>query len=283
MTLAGYKGNIIIKKNFKYRHFYYYGSKRNGAFTMRKNYIFGLFLCFILISFSFTACIKKKTDENSDVHNTITPTVTSTPTPTIVAEETIKEPTPTIPETEDTVEEIISQTEALKMVQSKIDERGYFVELFMDKLVIDDRSYYVYHISDGSSVIEPNVIVDQVSGEMLCYQSDGSTAPFSDFPLYTETVDTPVKTNEFTKEDAYEKLNKLSAKTLGLPEKLQQYTIEYDGWTTNVKGMECYGINVFDVLEENKTNMGVYYVALDGTKMFMFDSMLDDFVELEAN
>ena len=249
---------------------------------MRKKYIFGLFLCFILLSFSFTACIKKKSDENSDVHNTITPTITSTPTPTMAVEETIEEPTPTIPETTETVEEVISQSEALKMVQSKID-RGYFVELYMDNLVIGDRTYYEYHISDGSSVIEPNVIVDQASGEMLCYQSDGSTASFSEFPLYTEIVDVPVKTNEFTKEDAYDKLNKLSAKTLGLPEKLQQYTIEYDGWTTNVKGMECYGINVFDVLEEKKTNMGVYYVALDGTKMFMFDSMLDDFVELETN
>lgn len=249
---------------------------------MRKKYIFGLVLCFILLSFSFTACIKKKTVENSDVHNTITPAVTSTPTPTIAVEETIEEPTPTIPETTETVEEIISQSEALKMVQSKID-LGYFVELYMDNLVIGDRTYYVYHISDGSSVIEPNVIVDQASGEMLCYQSNGSTAPFSEFPLYTEVVDVPVKTNEFTQEDAYDKLNKLSAKALGLPEKLQQYTIEYDAWTTNVKGMECYGINVFDFLEENKTNMGVYYVALDGTKMFMFDIMLDDFVELETN
>ncbi len=248
---------------------------------MRKKHIFGLFLCFIIISVAFTACRKKKTVENSDVHNTITPSVTSTPiTPTMVQEEKLEEPTPSIPETKETVEEIISQSEALKMVQAKIDERGYFVELFMDNLKIGDRTYYVYHISDGSSVIDPNVIIDQASGEMLCYKSDGSTAPFSDFPLYAESAVALKETNEFTKEDAYEKLSKLSAKTLGLPQKLQKYTIEYDEWTTNVQGIECYGINVLDILDEKMTNMGVYYVALDGTKMFKFDSMLDDFVEL---
>lgn len=251
---------------------------------MRRKHIFGLFLCFIIISVAFTACRKKKNVENPDVHNTITPSVTSTPvTPTLVPEETIEEPTPSIPEVKETVEEYLSQTEALKIVQSKIDERGYFVELFMDNLKIGDRTYYQYHISDGSSVIEPNVIVDKANGEMLCYKSDGSTAPFSDFPLYSESEVVLKETNEFTKEDAYGKLNNLSAKTLGLPEKLGKYTIEYDEWTTYVKGIECYGINVLDVLEDKMANMGVFYVALDGSKMFKFDSMLDDFVELVAD
>lgn len=254
--------------------------KKNGVIKMKNKFIYGLFLCFIIVCTTFTGCHKKKSEEEVVVETTVTPTVTPdiTGTPTMQPEDTIEEPTPSVTET---VEEVLSQEEALKIVQNKIDEQGYFVELLMDNLEIGDKTYYEYQISDGSSVIEQNLIVDKASGELLCYNADKSIAPFSEFSLYSEPTVAPQGTKEFTKEDAYDKLSRLSAKTLGLPEKLQKYTIEYDEWTTNVNGIECYGINVFADSKEKKSIMGVFYIALDGTKIFKFDTVLDDFIELE--
>jgi len=219
---------------------------------------------------ALAACGKKK-DIDTD-EETITPTPTTTPTATPTPVEQVPDETNTI-----------SEEDAIKNIQKIIGERGYTIELRSDKLIVEENEYYEFQVSDSSAVIEPNIIVDKVTGELSCYYKDGTSGPFEDYPLFTQTTPKPEETSdEFTKEDALAKLSEVSADTLNLPVPLSEYTIIYDDWTTFVNGVECYGINVFaEAKDDQKINMGVYYVAIDGSVMFQFDSLSDNFVEIK--
>lgn len=219
---------------------------------------------------ALAACGKKKEKDTDEV--TITPTPTATPTATPTPDEQVPDETNTI-----------SEEDAIKNIQKVIGERGYTIELLDDKLIVGENEYYEFQVSDSSAVIEPNIIVGKVSGELSCYYKDGTSGPFEDHPLFTQTTPKQEETSdEFTKEDALAKLSKVSADTLNLPVPLSEYTIIYDDWTTFVNGVECYGINVFaEAKDDEKINMGIYYVAIDGSVMFQFDSLSDNFVEIK--
>lgn len=87
--------------------------------------------------------------------------------------------------------------------------------------------------------------------------------------------------NEFTKEDAYKKLSKISKDVLELPAPLSEYTIMYDDYTTIISEQECYGINVYSKVEDKMILMKVLYVTVDGNAMYKFDVTEDDFVEIK--
>lgn len=226
----------------------------------------------LVILFSMTACKSKPvTDSETTKELTATPipTVTVTPTPTGVGEET----------GEETAEEISSE-DAVKQILKVIGERGYYIELVNDTLDIGGDTYYEFQISDSSQVIAPNVLVDKVTGKLLCYQADGSTAEFSEHPLYTASGNNS-ENSDFTKEDALKKLSKLSAKTLELPKDINTYTIIFDDWPTLVEKLECYGINVYEDMGDRMSFKGTYFVAMDGSKIFLRDSVADKFIELK--
>jgi len=258
---------------------------------MKRLQVFRILICLMIICMALTACKKNKNKEDGtgDITGVITPVVTPTPS----VEDTEDDQTRDDQTIEDTSEsedatnteseaEYISESEAVKIILNKIGENGYFIELLEEQLTIGEKVYYCYQISDSSAKIEPKVLVDRISGELLCYYEDESTAAFSEFPLYTEPSDGQDgdTVNAFTKEDALAQLSKLSADTLSLPEKLSKYTIIYDEWTTNVKNVECYGIDAYSDVEDKMINMGIFYVAVDGSAMYKFDSLLDDFVEM---
>jgi hypothetical protein len=241
-----------------------------------------------MVTIVFTACKKKKDDQVDSGVVSVTPGVTQPITPTIAPDDgNDDEPEVTPDPVEETPEPVdsISYEEAIRNIQDIIGERGYVIELLDDHLNVGESTYYIFQISDSSSIIEPNVIVDNVTGELMCYYTDGTTAPFSEFPLYTDpVVDNKEDGNSedtFTKEDALEKLGELELDTLGLPDKLSEYTVVFDDWTTYVQGIECYGINVFAEGNGNRDNMGLFYVAVDGSVMYKFDSVFDDFVKIK--
>lgn len=260
---------------------------------MKKRQLIRSIICFTIICMALTACKKNKNQEDGTNDVTLTPTVTIAPTQS--QEVSTLEDTADDGKTEDDNEQTddetntepddqyIGDSEAVKIIQNEIGERGYLIELLDDHLNIEENTYYIYQISDSTDIIEPNVLVDKISGDLFCYDSEGNKTPFSEYPLYTQTSDNEVQdtTNEFTQEDALTQLSKIPAKTLDLPVALTEYTIIYDDWTTNIKNVECYGINAFSVVGDKKINMGSYYVALDGSVMYKFDSILDDFVELK--
>ncbi len=247
------------------------------------------FICFLLGCMLITACRKNdKENQDNTQGNTIETTVSPTATPTEAPEDTAEDTGES--DTQDTKEqtetESISEKDALKLIQDITGERGYYFDLLDDHLNVGDSTYYIYLINDGSGPIEPNVLVDKVSGELLCYYQDGNTAPFSEHPLYTEPdtgeASQTAGKEDFTREDALAQLTKISSQDLGLPAELKEYKIMFDDWTSNIKGNECYGINVYSDKGEQMINMGRFYVATDGSVMYRFDSQLDDLIEIKA-
>ncbi len=250
-----------------------------------------VFICLFAGCLLFTAC--RKEDKNNQ-ENTTEETITKTEATAEQSEETIdnsmgadtkETEEETEPETESETEESISEKDALKYIQDKIGDRGYYFEVLDDNLVLEDKTYYVYQISDSDGPIEPNVLVNKLTGELSCYYSDGSTAAFSEYPLYvkpdTDKDSDSVSSGEISQNEALSKLGKVSAKDLGLPAELSEYSIIFDDWTTNINGRECYGINAYAKDKERMISMGLFYVTTDGSTMYKFDSLLDDFVELE--
>lgn len=228
-------------------------------------------------------CKKEKKDNNDLV-------ITPTPTAPIVTEAITPTPTPTIsPTGEDESEKSynVSNEDAIELILNAINDRGYFVQL-SGNASINEKEYYVFQVMNADTPIEPDVIVDKETGEILCYYKDRTTAPFSEHPLVTttsSTVDNDDKSeenkHEFTKEDALAMLSKVSHEVLELPVPLAEYTIVYDDWNSMINGKECYGINAFAKTEERMINMGVFFVAVDGSAMYKFDANADDFVELK--
>lgn len=259
----------------------------SGESTMKKIQIAIMCICLLVICFALSGC--KKKSGGSDVMNQSEDSPTVTPTQTI--EETAETDTAESQTDSETTEEetgsnsddevAISSTEAIQMILDEIGDTGYTIELLNEEFTFEKNKYYLYQVFDGATKIEPKLIVDKKTKEILCYKLDETTASFQEFPLYTDQADTSENSvNEFTKEDALDQLTKLSAKELGLPAKLKGYSIVFDDWTTNVNGVDCYGINAYSKVDGKFVNMGLFYVATDGSVMYKFDSQLDDFVQI---
>lgn len=260
---------------------------------MLKKRMILVLICVLAGCMLFTACRKKEnTKGESESTSEAVPVPTLTPSPA-AGDTADNGENPGTQETADQTEPdtasesgILSEEEAIKSIQDIIGERGYYFDLVKDNLDIEDHTYFEFQISDSSGPIEPDVLVNKADGKLLCLNSDGSTSPFSDHPLYVES-DTGVESdtsedNGFTKEDALARLGKVPLKDLGLSEKLSEYKVVFDDWTTNIKGADCYGINVYSDEGDKMVSKGLFYVATDGSVMYKFDASLDDFAEIKA-
>lgn len=179
----------------------------------------------------------------------------------------------------------ITEDEAVQYIEAVLGE-GYSFELLDDHLNVSDKIYYIFQVSDGENIVAPNIIVDKASGDILCYNSDGTTLPFSKHPLYNkdETSDStgsePVKA-VISNEKALELLSQIPSSTLGLSKELKEYTIIYDDWLTKVEGADCIGINVYEKGDLKNTNVGAYYVlAKDGSKIYLYDVVKDKKIDI---
>lgn len=254
--------------------------------------IYYVLICFVL-ALSVIAC-KKKNDNKvnqEDVGNleaTITPTIAPTSTPMVDDEED---------DSEIEEEKIVSKEEAEELILSKLEERGYFLQ-YINDIVIEKLNYYEFSISSSGEAIEPNILVNKVTGELGILE-DNKVLSIQEHPLLNGASVEEIKdanSNEsnsnnsseddnindvFSKEDALDKLLLLPKEKLNLPAGLEEYTIIYDDWTTVIQGKECYGINAFAKAGDRMINMGVFFVATDGSTMYQFDVEADDFVEIK--
>lgn len=235
-----------------------------------------LLICIAMAGILLMSCRKDKNEE--PVVATVTPTPETTPEVT---------PTPTITEApieEEDGEELTDQ-QAIGKIEAILGEESYYFELLDDHLNVSDRLYYIFEVSDGVNVIEPNIIVDKLNGKVLCYNSDGTTAPFTEHPLYNKTDSTEdqeesVEDKGIGKEQALTLLSEIPSKTLKLSKELKEYVIIYDDWPSNISGKECYGINVYEKGDTKNTLAGVFYVSLDGSKIFLYDTVEDKSVDI---
>lgn len=248
-----------------------------------------LILIYVTLALSIIACKKKDNNDNNqeDLPN-VEPsqTITSTQAPTQTPSPT---PTVTDPEAGEELEDSISKEEAEKLILNQLEDQGYFIQFINDITIEED--YYVYSISSSGEAIEPNILVNKRTGELAILKEDKTIASIAEHPLLIEKEDNSGDKNDakgedgnedvFTKEDALNQLLQVPHDKLNLPVGLEEYTIVYDDWTTVIQGKECYGINAFVKTEDRMINMGVFFVATDGSSMYQFDVEADDFVEIK--
>lgn len=241
-----------------------------------------LLLCIIMAVFLLAACHRKEKEDEPAV-------VTVTPSPSVTAEATPSEtPTPAVTEDaqeEEEGEEELTEEEAIQRIEDTLGEENYYFELLDDHLNVNDRIYYIFQVSDGVNVIEPNIIVDKFSGDLLCYNSDGTTVPFTEHPLYNregtgEDSGTTSEETGISNDEALKLLGGIPHETLGLAKELKEYKIIYDNWPTNVEGVACIGINVYEKGDKKDTYAGAYYVAKDGSKIYLYDTIEDEMIDI---
>lgn len=71
-----------------------------------------------------------------------------------------------------------------------------------------------------------------------------------------------------------------NAEELGLPAPISTYTIVFDDMTTEIDGKSYQGLSAFADLGERMENMGVFFVAQDGSRLLRIDSLTGDYVEI---
>lgn len=199
------------------------------------------------------------------------PTATTAPTkaPAVTATPV---PTPTeVP--------MLSQTEALRIVNEIIQLEHYSVELLDDHLMIDGEEYYSFCVNNEKGEgLEPLLIVEKKEGTLLCYDMSGVVATIEKFPLdKTETGNDGQQV--LTAEEAKKLLAGFTAERLGLAKAPAEYEMTADDWTTMADGVECYGINFFEEVNGKQRFRGTFYVTLDGSAVYGKDDVTGEFTE----
>lgn len=198
-----------------------------------------------------------------------TETVTATKAPKATATPV---PTPT-------EEPVLSQTEALRIVNEIIQLENYSIELLDDHLMIDGAEYYSFCVNNEKGEgMEPLLIVEKREGTLLCYDMTGVVAPIAKFPL--DKTETGSDGQEMlTVEEAKTLLAGFTAERLGLAKEPSAYEMTADDWTTMADGAECYGINFFEETGGKQRFRGTFYVALDGSAVYGKDDVTGEFIK----
>lgn len=259
-----------------------------------------LFLGIVMTIAALAACHKKEKEEAVDKLVTPSPTLTITPeatneiTPALsptpsLTEDNSKEPEADIKQEEgeesaESTDEELTEEEAADSIRKALVDDNYYYELLDDHLNVNDRIYYIFQVSDEGKVTSPNIIVDKISGKVMCYGIDGTTTSITEHPLYRKSEKSQdskgSKKTGITKENALELLEKVPRKTLGLAKDLTEYTVIYDDWITNIKGVDCFGISVYEKGDLKDTFAGSYYVATDGSKIYLYDIIKDKTIDI---
>lgn len=200
-----------------------------------------------------------------------------TPAPTqSVTKEPKATPTPVPTPTE---EPVLSQTEALRIVNEIIQLENYSIELLDDHLMIDGAEYYSFCVNNEKGEgMEPLLIVEKKEGTLLCYDMTGVVAPIAKFPL--DKTETGSDGQEMlTVEEAKTLLAGFTAERLGLAKEPSAYEMTADDWTTMADGAECYGINFFEETGGKQRFRGTFYVALDGSAVYGKDDVTGEFIK----
>lgn len=141
-----------------------------------------------------TACKNKEPQENitptptETITETVTPSITITPT---LAPTSTPIPSPSLDDSSSTIDEstLLTQEDARSIIESKLDLNIYSINLLSKDVVVDQKQYFSFQVKANDKVITPSLVVNKVSGEIYCYNEDGSISDYSNFPLYNPAVD----------------------------------------------------------------------------------------------
>ena len=118
-------------------------------------------------------------DTSSELTPTVTASITQAPKITVTPEAT-----PIVGEV------LLSEEDALSIVQGQINSRKYSISLLDDNVIINSKNYYSFIITENLTALEPAILVNKSNGELSCLSSDGKQTPFSTFstkPIEEET------------------------------------------------------------------------------------------------
>lgn len=137
-------------------------------------------LCFLLLLLlSFSGCAKSQDTQVSTtpIEATVTATqevlatLTSTPTPTIKPSASI------------TIGEEITATDAQALLEERLDNSKYSLDLLSESVQVDDVSYIAFIAYEDATPLEPVLIVNKYNGKIACMSKEGKLLALSNFPL----------------------------------------------------------------------------------------------------
>ena len=201
------------------------------------------------------------------------PKATSSLTPEPTEE---PEPTPQV--------DVLSVEDAQKLVKSSV-KAAYSVHLLNDHLWVGEKEYYQFYVLDGQGqMLYPFLVVDKLDGSLFCYDgTENELLDFSKFPIATgeqgESADRePAGT--ISAREAYEILCTYPKESLQLAKEVVSYDAEYGSELTLVNGtVNCYRINLSEISDNGRvSNRGEFYISVDGTKCYCYDSETNEFV-----
>lgn len=141
-----------------------------------------------------TACKNKEPQDNitptptEAISETVTPSITITPT---LSPTSTPIPSPSLDDSSSTIDEstMLTEADARSIIESKLDLNIYSINLLSTDVVVDQKQYFSFQVKANDKVITPSLVVNKVSGEIYCYNEDGSISDYSNFPLYNAAVD----------------------------------------------------------------------------------------------
>ncbi|MBO7401552.1 MAG: hypothetical protein J6U10_01020 [Lachnospiraceae bacterium] len=194
-----------------------------------------------------------------------TATPTETPTPT-------EEPTPTPTNTPTPTPEPYTAAQCREALAKKIGNAYTISEAKAVKVGSD--SFYSFTVSDKDRVYQPDIIVNIKNMALwYYYPSTGEMLALESFPLDKgEKVEpTGAATGWLTAAEATNILKTIPLSVLGLSKDITTYTVEVDPViTTNIHGVDCYNIDVFEAVGNDKyaKRVGVYCISFDRVSVY---------------
>ena len=83
-----------------------------------------------------------------------------------------------------------------------------------------------------------------------------------------------------TKTQAVALLSTLTKEYTGLPQELTEYRLFADDLTIKIKNTLCYSISVYPKSEQTSSLLTIFYVALDGSRIYQFNTQAKDDIEI---
>ena len=216
------------------------------------------------------------------------PASTATPKPTGTVNTDTPKPTatkaPTAAPTEDVEPDVVSATDAQKLVKASV-KSSYTVQLINDHLFVGDAEYYQFCVLDEeNNMLYPFLVVEKEEGSLYCYDSmENKISAFTSFPATSGGnaggVTTPEEPETLSAEEAYEIFCTYPKESLLLSKDAVEYDAEYGSELTLINGNNCYRINLFEISDNGRVlNRGEYYICVDGTKCYYIDYDTNEFV-----
>ncbi len=96
---------------------------------------------------------------------------------------------------------LMSVNDAMEIVKTQFDTGEYEVELYDEKLVVENNTYSAFTISDDGKMIGSPIVVNRKTGEYMCYYPEQMFSDIIDFPLVPADAQNYTWNGSFARKD----------------------------------------------------------------------------------